>query len=1023
MTDRFDGLEFRELRSRSKFNEYENFIPFNKLQYSVTQLFANRHVNPYDENCRTLFKMGTGAGKTLASLTISKSFSDVSRVTYNSYGKQNSIFILGYSKQVYIREFFKFPELGVITRSEILELLSMEKKLRTAYGDYKENLEQSYRGLKNKIKKRITDPEEGGFYKLIGYRELYNGIFIADRPEGTTAANVYERYKNGEILVNQTLLDSFADSLVICDEVHMIYNSKEMNNYGLAIQLIIDHHKNRIHAVYLSATIISNDKREIVDIANLMRDPYSPTFVSEDYFRGESVGDLQPIYDAFKGKVIFLEENNKDYPDFHFIGKEIKGIDFLKFTECIMTPLHEHTYAKAGLFDTKTNNNMIHDLVVPNPDFSLEEHLRWDPSHPEFDKRNMDMVGLFDSVEVKQRLMTAPAAWKKEMGIEITVAKEGGYIIGGSWLKYDRVKIFSKKAQKFLDILKFELERDPLIKMLVFHPYVMGSGITMIGELLSQNGYCHYHSSSRSDTFSSELYITKREWQEKYPNKTFHPAKFFTLSKDVSKQKETRVIDEYNAVDNKYGKNIKLFLGSQKIKQSCDFKDIQLVFIWHYLTNIPELRQLIGRAVRTNSMIALPKNKRLVRFYTFMSASATGRRTIENKKYKKKVEEFKIIQEIELNINKHAVNNFLHKKDFEKSSELGALSFSIDKRVATPHKKTYFDFEWYNYATELISMLIKRAFIANPVWTHEDLWLFVSTNKAVNVDMEMDTLYKELFNYVLSRILFVKSVNITNMSMDLFDIANVRIDRYHVAGVTRRCVEKAITQIGRYFVLCPVDEYGNIELYQYSFLKKNQLEYTRKYDIKVTEVDLNLETIVKQFLKSDKHKYFFLLALTEKEHYIAMKTYIETKNVLTKELFSVYEDLKIAGKSWYLDKGGINKLENGQWERYPKDVKEEVIENNAAVGIVDSKVFKMRDANSYKDADKRKNQRGMTCTMNKKEKLNYYHKSLGLKLKSKNSVPCLCTSLFLQIVDLEIAARRSKKKLKYLYTFEEDYSH
>jgi hypothetical protein len=359
--------------------------------------------------------------------------------------------------------------------------------------------------------------------------------------------------------------------------------------------------------------------------------------------------------------------------------------------------------------------------------------------------------------------------------------------------------------------------------------------------------------------------------------------------------------------------------------------------------------------------------------------------------------------------------------DFEKTTALGALSFKIDRKPVTPNLSTYFDYDFYKYTIELMSMIIKRAFIANPVWTYECLWSYIKTNKAANINIELHPIYRELFNYVLSRMLFVKSVNVSNVSMDLFDIANVRINRFHIGGNTFACVEKAITQIGNYFVLCPIDEYGNLELYQYSFLKKKKLESSRTYQIQLTEEDADLSVTVDAFLKRNLNKYLFLLALTDKEHYVAMADYIELKTVLTSELFGVYKALKIAGDDWYYDKRSLNRFENNKWERYPKDSFAKIKENDTIIGFIEKRIFKTREPNVVEHKDRRKNLRGSSCMMKKRSEVERCFEGFGMPTKAELSVPQMCNRLFVKMIELEIQSRSSKDGVKYMYTFEEDY--
>ena len=52
---------------------------------------------------------------------------------------------------------------------------------------------------------------------------------------------------------------------MVCDEIHNVYNSVKKNNWGIAIQYIIDNIPS-LKCIYMSATPINNNPSEIVDV-------------------------------------------------------------------------------------------------------------------------------------------------------------------------------------------------------------------------------------------------------------------------------------------------------------------------------------------------------------------------------------------------------------------------------------------------------------------------------------------------------------------------------------------------------------------------------------------------------------------------------------------------------------------------------------------------------------------------------------------------------------------------------------
>ena len=1026
----FDQLEFRELKSNPSYNKYLYWIPVNQLQPTVTQLFTER-MYKNTEVFRMLLKLGTGLGKTLVSLLISKYYSSWFKTYYIEFKKEYKCFIIGFSKPVFKRELIKFPELGVITYQEQESLKKLSATIQNAREELRESLIMKKKQFVAKIRKRITDPGSGGFYEFFGYKELSNNLFIDKLPDDINSSNVFSEYKKGNIRVDDILLEKFRHSFIICDEIHMTYNSAESNNYGIALQFILDYFGKDISAIFLSATIINNNKRELIDNVNLIKDPEVPHFISQDYFFTDkdinkiSKKSLEPIYEQYRGKTIFLEENTEDYPDLIYMGKNMKmnpDGDYIKFTECPMSPLHEATFADQNLYEEKTSNHLVHDIVIPNPDFSAEDILQWHPDHPKFAQRNMKVRGLFDSAEIISKIKNSSADWRRKIGIELTVEKNY-YVLSGSWLHKSNLPIYSSKAVNAIKILENELKEDPMRKFLIYHQYVKGSGIIMIQEILRANGFIATDDMPSMDTLSSEVYLTRKEWFQKYGDKEFFPAKIFTLQYEVNENVKNEMIDAYNSDVNKYGKYIKGFLGAQKIQQSIDFKGTQFMIIWHRPQNIPKFIQIKGRVVRNGSLSMLPPDKRTVRLYTLLSTSAVkGNYTIEYKKYKKKIANYKEIQQIELNINKYAINNYINKTGrFESVDALGALPFNIKKLSGPIKTDTYFTHGNHKYVFQIINALVKRAFVSNSVWSEEQLWDFIENNPASNIDFgikgEIQKLYKNIFKYVLFNLLYQK--NNIDIKFDLFDESNIFFNRTYINGKIVKTIKKVIVKCGKYYVLVPVDKYGNLDLSVNSFMKKHQnLRYSR-FKLDVTDLDKKTFLELDSFLKSYKVPQHILLNFKNEQQYLIMKNHIDGTRELPQDIFAVYKSLGIAGKKWYLDSDKKNIFNGETWDILQLDIVEEREENDIIIGIIDDGVFKLKDAKSDKLVDRRKNMKGMSCLTTKKNVLNDLYKKLNMVMPSSKKVSDLCEGIFLKLIELEIVSRKAEKGLRYMYLFNE----
>jgi len=1001
--------------------------------------------------------MGTGTGKTLTSLLIGQNIIKT-RNSLHSVGirtKPSYVIIIGFSGQVYKREFLKFTEFGFISYEEREELSELRKSINKSYGEVRELLKSQYSTLKNKIKKRITNPENGGYYKFFGYKELVSRLFLTKLPDDISPIKVKQMVEEGKIKVNKDIRNLFKGGHIICDEIHQTYNTVDINNYGTAIQYLLDYYGDQLSATFLSATILNNHKREVVDLANLIRDPDSPHFDSEEYFHPDGAKpnkkSLDPIYDQFKGKVIFLEEETADYPELRYIGetspnsisKHIEDIyysgfekfrkesGFMRFTECKFAPLHQNTYEKDGLFneDETTSNNIIHNMVVPSPDFDANEILKFHPDHKDYKNRNLDIVGLYDPKEIREKLINAPMDWRKKIGISIQVEKDY-FVLSGPWQRYENQKIYSSKKVKLFDTIKKELTTDPTKKMLIYDPYVKGSGIIDIAEFLKENGFIEYGTMPNPSTYSSDEFITKAEWDKKYPDKEFRPATIFTLHYNVSTNRKNQMIDLYNDPGNKHGHIIKIMVASRKVKQSIDLKDGRVEIIYSRPTNISETIQIIGRLIRNGALDRLDPSKNFVNLYIFMGVNASKSKnySIETRQYIRKIIEFKEIQKVEMPINKDAINNYIYeKKKFSISDPLGALSFSIDLPNSEIKIGNYFIQDHYKYVASLIFAVIKRGFMSNPCWRHDLLWDYIIGSPSMNIYIykkshrdEINELYKKIFNILMKGMLYNKNKSIINFSSNIFSIDNIFVDFYYQNGKAKKSIKKAVVQYGDYYVLMPIDVNKNISKTPYDFLVKRSEPVYRRYIIKPKKA-ANIIKEFRKYINSTKDKknlyYNVLLKYSAEEHYSLLRNHIEGVYKIPENIYKVYLDLKIAGDNWYEDYDKRNVYENKRWEVYNKKLYD-FEENEIIVGIVHKGNLKLKEPSTESIIDQRKVSKGTNCSNTKYATLEYYAKKLGVEVDKKLKVKNLCELVFYKLVDLEINTRIKREK-KYLYLFNE----
>lgn len=1027
--------EFREIKSFQQLKS-DLWITPPILELSAVQHLAKRYFNPRTNQKRMILKLGAGTGKTLTSLEVSLPFIKIFNVINQKLGRPYYVHIVGFTKGVYKAEFLKFPELGIITYDELHRLGMLKELSMTSAAGVKERIRDEYKKLKIKIERRISDTSVGGMYDFDGYKELYNNLFTNKLPEDVNETNIHAEYLKGRVSVNKLLLKRFENSLLIADEVQLAYNSEDTNNYGLAIQFLMDYYGDKIFALFLSATFINNDKREIISIANLVRDPGTPHFKSDDFFSTSDKGKpydaskLKPIYEQMRGKVIFLEESGSDYPELIFEGKSYPGIKYLKFDQATMSPLHEQTFRLDSLYTETTSNFIILDMVFPNPEFTYNEHMSLHPDKEIASKyesaRTKEVKGLYNNETCVSLIRNAPQEWKNKIGIRI---EEGNTpYFAGSFLRYENLRLYSHKYCVMLDIIFRTLKQNPQAKFIIYHPYVRGSGIMTIGGILSENGIINDTAIPNSNSYSAEEFLTQAEWIKKYPGREFVPARHFVVDFDVTETQKADMVDRWNAPSNRYGLYLKFIIGAGKIKQSIDFKDTQYLIITQRPNTMSDFIQIKGRNVRKKSLARLPTDMQTAHLHTLLSIGKDARDALEPRKYMKKIAEFDNIRNIEYNINKDAINNYMI-KEFKPIDQLGALPYEVDiKLPAKIDDKSYYIFEYHKDMMLEINKQIKRAFISVPVWTYATLRDFVNA-KCSSLDTSSSA---DIFNIVLRKMIYSKDTFIDNKNVFVFDEENSIINQRYVNGRIETCPNKVIVEYGDYLILGLIGENSEVIIEQDMFMT-DEVSSSVNYIIKLKRDDIIKATAIEKLLKTVKDynpkrlksfSYVFLFSWPEEAHYIFMKDYLTNKNCkIPTQLIDMYKKLRILHGSplkpgsWYDERYDRHTLtSSGEFTTSGKPISVQY-DNKPLVGIIVDGSFKIRDSRNDGSGDSRQTGRGISCTNIVKPTMKEYLKLLGLDVGSETHTGTVCNYVLQFMIDKEIESRANNEGIRYVKLF------
>jgi hypothetical protein len=476
-------------------DEYrQNKIDVN-IEFQNYQSNFAAFINPITPYARGIEQWEPGMGKTLAALNVAKNFIDLyqkeAEIQTDVETDVGSVFIIGFTEDIFKKELLSYPYFGYVSREEVEHKRQLEQAVLANEND--RVAADRLQDYMIKLKKRLTNRKERGFFRFFGYKAFVNRIFMLSEFKlninDLSEDEIKQRLRDGSLKFNDVLLKSFRNSLIICDEIHVVYNSQEKNNWGVAIQMVLDNDPT-IKAIFLSATLLNTSPTEIIDLANFMQPP-NKKLKKEDYFDGNQIKSqkkLEEIAAVFRGRVSYIQDSNPEhFASQEIVGEAIKGIDYLKFIRCPMTTFHYKTYKAVYTGVLAQDAQYLMDIAFPNPE---------GPNEP----------GLYKTADIKRALSFVPDKWYQEYGFKY----QNDTIIGHGMLA-DNLKQWSNKMWQVLHDTQ-ELLKDPHSgKTLIYHDVVHVSGVIFLEQIFQNNGFIGIDQSPTEDTLCAVCGIAKRD--------------------------------------------------------------------------------------------------------------------------------------------------------------------------------------------------------------------------------------------------------------------------------------------------------------------------------------------------------------------------------------------------------------------------------------------------------------------------------------------------------------------------------
>ncbi len=781
------------------------------LRFKSYQLFVDNFMTPDTPYSRLLVMHDMGTGKTMTAIGVALRFIEVFRLgvrrTITPMTRPPMIWVVGYTPAAFKRDLFRFTELGFITRNEQDNLTKMRHLAQLgAEADIK-----AYKDYYSKLQRRLSNMRGNGFFKFIGFRELTNRVFIgAGDLTGMSEAEITRGLASGAIAINEPFVAQFENTLMIVDEVHNVYNSLMANNWGRAIQVILNKFGPKVRGLFLSGTVLKNSQTEIVDVINLVAGSTEHMWSRADFFATDDSllpGALNSITEIMAGRTSFLVDVNPQYyPRHTFAGTAICDAKYLKFERCPMGRIQRSTYdTVAADIITLHEHGYIFDMVFPqNPSSAPSGSARVPhllelkpeelhtpvkkndegPAEDTADALPVDdevgdvvggvgggagdagsanvVTGIFKVSGLRQ-IETSPPKWRASLGLGVNMKEKTIY---GEFLQRDRMAEYSGKYPRMIDLLG-EIMASGGGKVFIYHKFVHMTGVFLIGHILAANGFVAVGAPAGDETRCALCGVTKKVHGDVTAAGHDHaPARYMLVHGELDKRVMTQLLDKFNERDNTDGSRVMILVGSRVLKESHDLMATRHVFVVSRPDNIPSLLQITARAIRAGSHQYLPPEKQDVTIHIFTAQlGGTDALSYEEDRYCRKVRDYGVIQQIERAIHAGALDARINRRLIEPAlvkDAIGHLWFEPMAIAADPSAAAdnvdglaltdlnLSTFNLFHKEREVMDIIyvVKRLFMEwSKVWRDTDLWAAVQSPP---FEFEYDTRLFGVDNFVVA---------------------------------------------------------------------------------------------------------------------------------------------------------------------------------------------------------------------------------------------------------------------------------
>jgi superfamily II DNA or RNA helicase len=602
----YSDTNFNKMLNKYEFRQQDkkNYMYQEPRQLLLSQFISKNTI--YDN---ILLYHNLGSGKTNSAITIAEGFKEYVLNTGNK--------IVVLVKNGNIERNFKKELTGKAT-----EAFGYPYKLHDTTIDPKEYNESQRNKVVRKINKVYSFITYGSFVnRVLGMKE-----YIKDP---NTGSNTKQAVKNAGITQRKVAdqIYNFNNTVIIIDEAHNVTN----NDVYIALEKILSRSYN-YRLVLLTATPMYDNPKEIVEISNLlnMNHPDNLLPIRNDLFKGDSPimikidsgtaqGNLklkggnikiteygkQALIKAMKGKVSYLESNKDTFPDKLEVGIPLtKNTGSTFILPCDMSDYQFTIYKKALALDLNIDYNNVERLDTIVEMIESQDNTNENSSVSK-------SSSLYKNSSDASTFVYPNGLFGKDGFLECFKREKGHFVLKSEYsnLLTTDLQLYSQKLHNLINNIK---NSDGI--SFIYSNYVNYGGTSLLKQLLLENGYREYSTSSTE--------------QDNYRT-------FIMYDDTTTAERREYRLNKINSPNNHDGKYIKIIIGSPIISEGITLKNVRHVHILEPAWNMSRINQIIGRAIRNGSHNDQPPSKKNVSVHKYCSVSKTHTETpfIDVQKY------------------------------------------------------------------------------------------------------------------------------------------------------------------------------------------------------------------------------------------------------------------------------------------------------------------------------------------------------------------------------------------------------